>query len=391
MDNYRHILSDEQLDFVSEVARFGQKEIAPRAKDIDTSNDFPLDLFRKMAEMGLYGAYFDEKWGGAGLDYETYVAIVTELSRHSGSVGVIFSVQVSLAAAPIDSFGTDEQKEKYLRPLLSGDAVGCYAMTEPDAGSDFANMNTQAVREGDHYRITGNKVFITNGAAADTCVLFARLGDKSGHQKRHGGITAFIVETASAGFTANKIHDELGMRGSGLSELVLEDVLVPAENLLGKEGEGFKIAMHTVDGGRAGISGQANGIAIAAYEQLVSYAQGRTIFGQKLSSFQNTQFKAAEMRAKIDASLLLTHHAAQLRTKPGAESLYSRKVSEAKWFAAQTVKEAAREALQLHGGYGYIGEYPAERYLRDSILIDIYEGTGEVQRTVIARHIFGRD
>jgi butyryl-CoA dehydrogenase len=300
-------------------------------------------------------------------------------------------VHVSLASNPIDAFGTDEQKEKYLRPMLAGEKIGCYAMTEPDAGSDFANMNTQAVREGDHYRITGSKVFITNGAAADVCVLFARLGDRSTHAKRHGGITAFIIDTKSPGFTVNKIHDELGMRGSGLSELVLQDVMVPAENLLGQEGQGFKIAMHTVDGGRAGISGQANGIAIAAYEQLVDYAQGRTVFGQKLSAFQNTQFKAAEMRSKIDASLLLTHHAAVLRRTAGAEALYSRKVSEAKWFAAQTVKEVAREALQLHGGYGYIGEYPAERYLRDSILIDIYEGTGEVQRTVIARHIFGRE
>jgi butyryl-CoA dehydrogenase len=390
MDNYRYILTDEQLDFVSEVARFGQKEIAARAKEIDVSNDFPRDLFKKMAEMGLFGAYFPEQWGGAGLDYETYVAIVTELSRHSGSVGVIYSVQVSLASNPIFSFGTDEQKDRWLRPLLSGEKVGCYAMTEPDAGSDFANMNTQAVREGSSYRITGNKIFITNGAAADTCVLFARLGDRSTHQKRHGGITAFIIDMKSPGFSVNKIHDELGMRGSGLSELVLENVMVPAENRLGADGEGFKVAMHTVDGGRAGISGQANGIAIAAYDQAVEYTQGRTIFGQKVSSFQNTQFKAAEMRAKIDASLLLTHHAAVLRRTPGAEALYSRKVAEAKWFAAQTVKEVAREALQLHGGYGYIGEYPAERYLRDSILIDIYEGTGEVQRTVIARHIFGR-
>jgi butyryl-CoA dehydrogenase len=390
MDNYRHILTDQQLEFVAEVARFGQKEVAPRAKEIDVSNQFPRDLFKKMADMGLYGAYFPEPWGGAGLDYETYVAIVTELSRHSGSAGVIYSVQVSLASNPIFSFGTDEQKDLWLRPLLSGEKIGCYAMTEPDAGSDFANMNTQAVREGDRYRITGNKVFITNGAAADICVLFARLGDRSTHPKRHGGITAFLIDMKSPGFTANQIHDELGMRGSGLSELVLDNVLVPAENRLGAEGEGFKIAMHTVDGGRAGISGQANGIAIAAYDQIVEYSQGRTVFGQKLSSFQNTQFKVAEMRAKIDASLLLTHHAAVLRRTPGAEALYSRKVAEAKWFAAQTVKEVAREALQLHGGYGYIGEYPAERYLRDSILIDIYEGTGEVQRTVIARHIFGR-
>ncbi len=389
MQNYRYILTDEQLEFVGEVARFGAKEVAPRAKEIDVSNEFPCDLFRKMGEMGLFGAYFDGEWGGSELDYPTYVALVTEISRHSAAVGVILSVQVSLAANPVSAFGTPEQKEKYLRPMLSGEKVGCYGMTEPDAGSDFANMSTRAVRAGDVFRITGNKIFITNGSAADFCVLFARIGVKEEQSKRHGGITAFIVEMDSPGFTVNKIEDELGMRGSGLAELVLEDVVVPAENMLGREGRGFQLAMNTLDGGRAGIAGQANGISLAAYDQGVDYVKGRKIFGKPLSSFQNTQFKIAEMRAKIDASLLLTHHAAAIRNLSGAESMYSRKVSEAKWFAAQVVKQVAADALQLHGGYGYIGDYPAERFLRDSVLIDIYEGTGEVQRTVIARHIFG--
>lgn len=389
MENYQYILNEENLNFVAEISKFAKSEIQPLAKKLDQTNEFNKDIFKKMGELGLFGGYFPEKYNGTNLDYPTYVFLVTEVSRYSPSVAVTFTVQVSLSSDPIYKFGTEEQKEKYLKKMLTGELVGCFCLTEPGAGSDAANLRCTAIKDGNHYIINGTKMFITNGAAADVCVLFARTTKEIDLKAKHKGISAFIVETKTSGFKANKITDELGMRGSGLAELVLEDVKVPAENLLGKEGEGFKIAMATLDGGRAGIAAQANGIAIGAYEQVLKYVKVREQFDKPIASFQNTQFKLAMMRTKIDASLLLTHHAAVIRNIAGAEKMYRRKVSEAKLFAAKVCKEVALEALQLHGGYGYIGEYPAERFLRDSILIDIYEGTGEIQQTVISRFLLG--
>lgn len=389
MENYQYILNEESLNFVKEISKFAKSEIQPLAKKLDQTNEFNKDIFKKMGELGLFGGYFPEKYNGTNLDYPTYVFLVTEVSRHSPSVAVTFTVQVSLSSDPIYKFGTEEQKEKYLKKMLTGELVGCFCLTEPGAGSDAANLRCTAIRDGNNYILNGTKMFITNGAAADVCVLFARTTKEIDLKAKHKGISAFIVETKTSGFKANKITDELGMRGSGLAELVLEDVKVPAENLLGKEGEGFKIAMATLDGGRAGIAAQANGIAIGAYEQVLSYVKVREQFDKPIAAFQNTQFKLAMMRTKIDASLLLTHHAAVIRNIAGAEKMYRRKVSEAKLFAAKVCKEVALEALQLHGGYGYIGEYPAERFLRDSILIDIYEGTGEIQQTVISRFLLG--
>jgi len=389
MENYKYILSEENLSFVKEISKFAKSEIQPIAKKLDQTNEFNKDIFKKMSELGLFGGYFPEKYNGTKLDYPTYIFLVTEVARYSPSVAVTFTVQVSLASDPIYKFGTEEQKEKYLKKMLSGELVGCFCLTEPGAGSDAANLRCTAIRNGNHYILNGTKMFITNGAVADVGVLFARTTKEIDLKAKHKGISAFIVETKTPGFKANKITDELGMRGSGLAELVLEDVKVPAENLLGQEGEGFKIAMATLDGGRAGIAAQANGIAIGAYEQVLNYVKVREQFDKPIAAFQNTQFKLAMMRTKIDASLLLTHHSAVIKNIAGAEKMYRRKVSEAKLFAAKVCKEVALEALQLHGGYGYIGEYAAERFLRDSVLIDIYEGTAEIQQTVISRFLLG--
>ncbi len=357
--------------------KFAEEEVKPKAEEVDRNHQYPAENIKKMAELGLMGMVFPDKYGGSGMDYVSYSIAVEEISRHCASTGVVMSAHTSLCSAPIYYFGTEDQKQKFLTPLAKGEKIGCFGMTEANAGSDSAGTRTTAKKDGDHYIVNGTKNFITNGREADIAVVLVRTGDD-----KHKGLSMMIMEKGMPGFSVGKVEDKLGIRGSSTVELVFEEVKVPATNLLGKEGEGFKIGMHTLDGGRIGIASQALGIARGCLEESINFGQAREQFGQPVINFQALQWMIADMATRIEASRHLTWCAAKLKST--GTMRFSKEAAMAKLFASETAMWAATKAIQIHGGYGYTTDYPVERYFRDAKITEIYEGTSEVQRLVIA-------
>ena len=365
------------------VREFAVNEVKPIAAEIDETERFPMENVKKMAELGMMGIPFPKELGGAGGDVLSYIIAVEELSKVCGTTGVILSAHTSLCASLLYENGTPAQKEKYLVPLAKGEKIGAFGLTEPGAGTDAAGQQTTAILDGDNYILNGSKIFITNGGVADTFIVFA-MTDKSQGTR---GISAFIVEKDFPGFSIGKKEDKLGIRASSTTELIFENCIVPKENLIGREGKGFGIAMKTLDGGRIGIAAQALGIAEGAYEESVKYMKERKLFrkikqfGRPLSAFQGLQWMIAEMETKIDAAKLLVYKAAWLKQN---KLPYSVDAAKAKLFAAEVAMEVTTKAVQIHGGYGYTKEYPVERMMRDAKITEIYEGTSEVQKMVIS-------
>lgn len=374
-------LSKTEELFLQMIREFAEKEVKPLAAEVDEEERFPLETVEKMAKTGLMGIPVPVKYGGAGGTNLMYGMAVEELSRVCGTTGVVLSAHTSLCCAPIMENGTEEQKMKYLPRLASGEWIGAFGLTEPNAGTDAAMQQTTAVLDGDHYVLNGNKIFITNAVYAHVYVIFA-MTDKSLGNK---GISAFIVEKGTPGFSIGKKEKKMGIRGSATTELVFEDCRIPKENLLGQQGKGFAIAMKTLDGGRVGIAAQALGIAQGAMDETIKYTKERKQFGRSISQFQNTQFQIADMETKVQAARLLVRSA---HWKKDNGMPYSVDAAMAKLFAAETAMEVTTKAVQLHGGYGYTREYPVERMMRDAKITEIYEGTSEVQRMVIAGKLF---
>ena len=372
--------SPEEQDILSMLHDFCEKEVGPLAAEIDEQERFPKETLTKLQEMGMMGLYMPEEYGGAGLSYVTYIGACEELAKYCATTSVMFSAHGSLCCWPIEAYGTEEQKQKYLVPLASGEKLGAFGLTEPGAGTDAAMQKTVAEDKGDHWLVNGSKIFITNASEADIFVIFA-MTDKSQGTK---GISAFILEKGTPGFTIGAHEKKMGIRGSATSELVFEDVKLPKENLLGEIGKGFKIAMTTLDGGRIGIGAQALGIAQAAIDECVKYTKERVQFGKRISQFQNTQFQLADMQAKLDGARLLIYRAAQAKQD---HEPYSHLAAMGKLMASEVASDVTRRALQLVGGYGYTREYPFERFMRDAKITEIYEGTSEVQRMVISSHL----
>lgn len=370
-------LTKEQEMVQKMVREFAEKEIAPIAAKIDQTNEFPIENVRKMGKLGLMGMMIAPQWGGAGSDTVSYVIAIEELSRVDGSHGVIMSVNNSLVCNILDKFGTEDQKKRYLIPLAKGEKLGAFCLTEPNAGTDAASQTSTAVKQGDHYVLNGNKVFITNGVAADTFIVFAMTDRTKGTK----GISAFIVERGMKGAIPGKLEDKLGIRASGQIEMFLEDCKVPLTNIIGQEGEGFKIAMATLDAGRIGIGAQAVGIAQGCMDEAIKYAKEREQFGKPIAKFQAIQWMIADMATEIEAARLLVRKAAFTKD---TKKKYSEEAAMAKLFAAETCMRVASKALQIHGGYGYTKDYPVERMFRDAKITEIYEGTSEVQRMVIS-------
>ena len=373
-------LNEQQKMIQKMVREFAEKEIAPVASDLDKKGEYPDEILKKMAKLGLLGIIIPSEYGGAGLDTISYVTIIEEISKRCASTGVITSVHNSLVAWPIIKYGTEKQKKKYLPVLAKGEKIGAFAGTEPNAGSDLGSMQTTAELRGGKYVINGNKTFITSGPKAGVIILFA-VTDKNAGSK---GISAFIVESNMKGFKVGSIFDKMGINANLVSELVFENMEVPKENLLGKEGEGFKIALSTLDGGRIGIAAQAVGIAQAALEESVEYSKQRQQFGRPISRFQAIRWKIVNMATEIDAARLLVYRAAFLEDQ---NKSFTKEAAMAKLFASEMAMRATREAIQIHGGYGYMREYNVERYFRDIKLCEIGEGTSEVQRMVISRQL----
>lgn len=370
-------LTKEQ-EMVRKVVRdFAEKEVAPKAKDIDISEEFPWDTVKKMAQNEMMGIPYPEKYGGAGGDYLSYIITVEELSRACATTGVILSAHTSLGSFPIYQWGTEEQKTKYLVPLAKGEKLGAFGLTEPNAGTDASGQQTTAVLDGDHYVLNGSKIFITNGGKADVYIIFA-MTDKS---KGTRGISAFIVEKDFPGFSIGKIEEKMGIRASSTAELVFEDCIVPKENLLGREGQGFKIAMVTLDGGRIGIGAQALGIAQAALDEELKYVKERQQFGRPIGKFQGIQWYIADMATRINAARLLVYDAAW-RKQTGLS--YTKEAAMAKLFASETAMFVATKTVQIFGGYGFTKDYPVERFMRDAKITEIYEGTSEVMKMVVS-------
>ena len=362
------------------IAEFVAKEVKPGISERDEKEEFSIELFQKMAAMGLAGIPMPEEYGGAGGDYLGYAIAVEEISKVDASAGVTISAHTSLCSVPIYEYGTEEQKQKYLVPLAQGKKLGAFGLTEPFAGSDAAGMKSMAVLDGDHYVLNGSKQFITNAGYADIYVIIA-FTDKS---KKSRGFSAFIVEKDTAGFTFGKKEKKMGIRSSATGELIFEDCRIPKENLLGKEGEGFKIAMSTLDGGRTGVAAQALGIAQGAFDEAVAYAKVREQFGQPISNFQGVSFKLADMAVQIEAARLLTYQAASLKDK---KLPYAKQSAMAKLFASDIAMDVTVEAVQVFGGYGFSREFPLERFMRDAKITQIYEGTNEIHRLVISRYV----
>lgn len=373
-------LSEEHEMLREMVRNFAENEVAPTAAERDEEARFDKEIFDKMAELGLTGIPFPEEYGGTGMGYLGYCIAVEELSRVCGSTGVTLSAHTSLGSWPIYKYGSEEQKKKYLTSLAQGEKIGAFGLTEPGAGSDAGGTKTTAVLNGDHYILNGSKIFITNAGPADTYIVFAAT-DLS---QKTRGISAFIVEKGFEGFSIGKKEDKLGIRSSPTCELIFEDCKVPKENLLGKEGEGFKIAMTTLDGGRNGIASQALGIAQGAFEAAAEYAKNRVQFGKPIAFQQGIGFKLADMATEIEAARLLVYQAAWREDEGLPFSKYS---AMAKLFAGDTAMKVTTDAVQVFGGYGYTKEYPVERMMRDAKITQIYEGTQEVQRLVISREV----
>jgi butyryl-CoA dehydrogenase len=357
--------------------RFAETEVAPLAEEMDETETFNLDLVKKLHKYGLMGIPFSRDYGGSGADYLSYVLAMEEISKADASTGITISVHTSLACSCIDGFGTEEQKQKFLRPLVDGSKTGCFGLTEPNAGSDAAGQQTKAVLDGDSYIINGAKIFTTNSGFADTFVMFA-MTDKSKGTK---GISAFVVDGDTPGLTVGKNIRRMGIRAASNCEVSYENVKIPVENRLGKEGEGFKIAMKALDAGRIGIAGQAVGIAQGALDEALKYVKERKQFGRRISQFQNTQFTAADLQTEIDAARLLAYRAAVAKDNHENFGPYA---AMAKLFASKTAVDVTRACVQFMGGYGYSREYPVERAYRDAKITEIYEGTSEVMKMVIS-------
>ena len=373
-------LGEEQTLLRDEVRRFAEEVVAPRAKEIDESGEFPLAFYRQAGELGLAGVAVPEEYGGAGMGQVAYCLVIEEISRACATSGVILSVNNSLVCDPILAFGNEDQKQRFLTPLARGEQLGCYALTEPGAGSDAAALRTTARRDGDDYVLNGNKVFITNGTHADVALVFATVDP----EQKHKGITAFLVDTDAAGLSRGGHEYKLGVNASGTTELAFADCRVSATQRLGEEGEGFKIAMATLDGGRIGISAQAVGIAQAAFEEAMAYSQEREQFGRPIAALQAIQFYLADMSTEIDAGRLMTLKAARVKDRG---KRYTLEAAQAKLYTAEMAQRVTTKALQIHGGYGYTKEYNVERYFRDARITEIYEGTSEIQKLVIAAQV----
>ena len=375
-------LTEEQSLIRETVRSFAENELAPSTAERDENERFDRELmFDKLAELGLAGIVFPEEYGGAGADYISYAIAVEELSRVCASTGVTLSAHLSLGANPVWLFGTEEQKQKFLTPMAEGSKLGAFGLTETGAGSDAGGTKTFAARDGDEWVINGSKIFITNGGDAETYIVFART-DKNA--QKHHGISAFIIDKGTPGFNFGKKEKKMGIRSSPTIELVFENCRIPADRLLGKEGEGFKIAMKTLDGGRIGIAAQALGIAQGAYEAALNYARERKQFDQPISGFQAVQFLLADMALRIEASRLLVYQSAW---RASAGLSYGKESAMAKLSASETAMWVTTKAVQVHGGYGYTREFPVERMMRDAKITEIYEGTSEVQRLVISAAI----
>lgn len=370
-------LSKEQELVRQMVREFANDKVKPIAAEIDETERFPMENVKLMAKYGMMGLPFPVQYGGAGGDTLSYILAVEELSKVCGTTGVILSAHVSLCASLIQQFGTEDQKQKYLVPLAKGEKIGAFGLTEPNAGTDASGQQTIAVLDGDHYVLNGSKIFITNGGVADVFIVFA-MTDRSKGVK---GISAFIVEKNFPGFSIGKLENKMGIRASSTTELIMENCIVPKENLIGQEGKGFGIAMKTLDGGRIGIAAQALGIAEGALEESINYMKDRKQFGKPLSAFQGLQWMIAEMDVKVEAARQLVYKAAWLKDN-GLP--YSLDAARAKLFAADVAMEVTTKAVQIFGGYGYTKEYPVERMMRDAKITEIYEGTSQVQKMVIA-------
>lgn len=373
-------LSKEQEMIRNVMREFAQNEVKPIAAEIDEISRFPRETVEKLAKYNMLGIPFPVEYGGAGGDELAYAIAVEELSKVCGTTGVILSAHTSLGAWPIFRYGTEEQKEKYLIPLAKGEKLGAFGLTEPNAGTDAAGQQTIAILDGDNYILNGTKIFITNGGEADIYIIFAMTDRTKGTR----GISAFIVEKDYPGFSIGKIENKMGIRGSSTAELIFRDMIVPKENLLGKEGEGFKIAMTTLDGGRIGIGAQALGIAEGALEESIKYIKEREQFGRPLSKFQGLQWMIADMGMDVEAAQLLVYRAAYNK----ANGLpYNKEAAMAKLFASNTAMKITTKSVQLHGGYGFTKDYPVERMMRDAKITEIYEGTSQVQQMVIAANL----
>jgi len=370
-------LTEEQQLLRKSVREFAESEVRPLAKELDETGRYPRELFRKAAELGLTGVAFPESQGGAGFDHIAYTIVIEEISRCCASTGVILSVQNSLFCDPIHRFGNAEQKKKFLLPFTRGEKIGCYALTEPQAGSNAAALQTKAVKDGDHYVINGTKAWITNGGVADAAIAYVNTDPTKGEK----GITAMVVEKGTPGFNVGKEEKKLGIHATACCELIFTDCAVPESNRIGSEGEGYKVALSTLDGGRIGIAAQATGIAQGAFEAALQWSQERMAFGHPIAQFQAIQFMLADMATEIDAARLLVRKAAW---KQDSGARFSLEAATAKLFASEMATRVAHKAIQVHGGYGYSREYPVERAYRDARITEIYEGTSEIQRLVIA-------
>ncbi len=378
---------DFALDKKHEMARtlfreFAQNEVKPLAQEVDETEEFPMETLKKMQKLGFMGIPVPKEYGGQGCDPLTYAMCVEELSKVCGTTGVVVSAHTSLCVDPIMTYGTEEQKQKYVRPLASGEKLGAFGLTEPGAGTDAQGVQTKAVLDGDEWVLNGSKCFITNGKVADIYIIIAVtdiVEDKKGRKKKL--FSAFIVEKGTPGFSFGTKEKKMGIRGSATYELIFQDCRIPKENLLGQQGKGFPIAMHTLDGGRIGIAAQALGIAEGALETTIAYVKERKQFGRSIAAQQNTQFMLADMATKVEAAQMLVYKAAMAKA---TQKVYSVEAAMAKLYAAEVAMEVTTKAVQLHGGYGYIREYDVERMMRDAKITEIYEGTSEVQRMVIS-------
>lgn len=373
-------LTSEQEMVRRTIREFAEEEVAPGATERDLNKKFPVEIFKKLGNMGMMGLPFPEEYGGGGADTISFAIVTEELSRACGSTGITYSAHISLGGAPLHLFGTKEQKEKYLVPICKGESLGAFGLTEPNAGSDAGGTRTTAVEHNGQYIINGNKCFITNASYARHVALTAVTGEKNGKKE----ISAIIVPTNSKGFSIIDNYEKMGLNASNTTELILQDVHVPAENLLGKQGEGFRQFLVTLDGGRIGIGAMAVGIAQAAYEKALQYSRDRKQFGTSISSFQAIQFKLADMALKIELARNMVFKAAWLKDQGRP---FTKEASMCKLYASEICSEIANQAVQIHGGYGYMKDYQVERYLRDGKLTEIGEGTSEIQRMVIARQI----
>ncbi len=375
--------SDQEM-LRQSVRNFAENVLGPGVVDRDEKEYYDPGTFKGMADLGLMGIPFEEKWGGADMGMISYAVAIEEIARIDPSAADTLSTHVSLCSFPIRMFGTDEQKEKFLIPLATGEKHGAFALTEPNAGSDALAMTTKAELKGNQYILNGRKIFITNGAAADIYIVFARTGPKESGSK---AFSAFIIEKGTPGFNFGKFELKMGLRGTQNCDLIFEDCHIPAENLLGAVGQGFKIAMQTLDGGRIGIAAQAVGIAQGAMEKALEYAKTRVQFGKPIADQQAIAFKLADMAVEIDAARLLTHRAAWKKSQGQS---YSLEAAMAKLKASETANWVTNQAVQIHGGYGYTREYPVERMMRDAKITELYEGTSEIQRMVISNNIINR-